>query len=65
MVCDEKVRLVSEYAATTERYAIAVGKLRVTTGKEFDKALIASEAARAECSKARRAIQEHRIQHHC
>jgi hypothetical protein len=65
MVCAEKMRLIATYAATTERFAIEVAKLRMATDEEFDKAFIASEMARTECGKARRAIQEHRVQHRC
>jgi len=65
MVCAEKMRLITAYAAITERFAIAVAKLRLTTTEEFNKAFAASEAARAECAKARRAMQKHRDQHCC
>jgi hypothetical protein len=65
MVCEEQLRLITEYAAITERLAIAVAKLRLATDEEFNKAMVASDAARAECSKARRAIQKHRAQHCC
>jgi hypothetical protein len=40
MVCDEKVRLITAYAGSTERYAIAVAKLGLSTNAEFDKAFI-------------------------
>ena len=59
------MRLITAYADITERFTIAVAKLRLTTHKEFNKALAASEAARAECGKARLAIQKHRDQHCC
>jgi ribosome recycling factor len=65
MVCEEKNRLITAYAAVTERYAIAVAKLRRTTNEEFNKALAASETARAECGEARRAIEKHKDQHCC
>ena len=65
MVCEEKMRLIFTYVAATERLAIAVAKLRTATNEEFDEAFIASEIARTECGKARRAIQEHRVQHCC
>jgi len=65
MVCAEKIRLITAYADLTERLAIAVAKLRLTTNEEFNKALAASEVVRAECGKARRAIQNHRDQHCC
>jgi hypothetical protein len=65
MVCKEKMRLVTAYAATADQYAASVARLRMTEKSEFSKALAASETARTECGKARRAIQEHRIQHSC
>jgi hypothetical protein len=65
MVCEEKMRLIVTYVAATERLAIAVAKLRQSTDEEFDEAFIVSEMARTECGKARRAIQEHRVQHGC
>ena len=65
MVCEEKIRLITAYAAITERYAVAVAKLRLTTGKEFEKEFSASKAAHTKCANARRAIQEHRAEHGC
>ena len=65
MVCAEKILLITAYAAITERYAIAVAKLRRTTNEEFKKALAASETARTECGKARLAIRKHADQHGC
>jgi hypothetical protein len=65
MVCAEKIRLISAYAAVAERYANATAKLRTTTDEEFAEALIVSEAARTECNKARQAIREHRAEHCC
>jgi hypothetical protein len=59
-VCAEKMRLITAYATSTEWFAIAVAKLRTTTHEEFDEAFMASEIARIECTKARRAIQKHR-----
>ena len=61
MVCKQKMRLITAYAATAEQYAGSVARLRTTGKKEYSTALAASEAARAECGKARREIQEHRI----
>jgi hypothetical protein len=65
MVCEEKIRLITAYAGTTERYAIAVAKLRTVTQEEFDNAFLASERARVECTKARHAIQDHWRKHSC
>ncbi len=52
VVCDEKVRLISLYAVSTQRFAIAVAKLRTTTDEEFDEYLLESEAAHIECGKS-------------
>jgi len=65
MVCKEKMRLVTAYAATADQYAASVARLRMTGKSEFSKVLAASEVMRAECGKARRAIQEHRVRHCC
>jgi len=65
MVCEEKMRLIISYVATTERFAIAVAKLQTATDEEFDEAFLASEKARIECAIARRAIHKHRTQHYC
>ncbi len=64
-VCAEKMRLITAYAASTEWFAIAVAKLRTVAHEEFDEAFMASEIARVECTKARRAIQKHRNEHCC
>jgi len=56
-------RLITAYAGTTERYAIAVAKLQSVTYSEFRTVLAESETARAECSATRRALQEHRATH--
>jgi hypothetical protein len=65
MFCDEKMRLITAYAALTELLAISVAKLRLATNEEFDEALAASETARIECGNARRAVQTHRVAHCC
>ena len=64
-VCAEKIRLITAYATSTEWFAIAVAKLRTATHEEFDETFMASEIARVECTKARRAIQKHRNEHRC
>lgn len=58
-------RLITAYAGTTERYAIAVAKLQSATSSEFRTALAESETIRAECGKTRRALQRHRPEHRC
>jgi hypothetical protein len=65
MVCEDRMRLITAYADATERYALAAAELRVTAGTEFGEARAASEAARAECARARRALLEHRAEHGC
>jgi hypothetical protein len=65
VVCDEKVRLIALYAVSTQRFAIAVAKLRTTTDEEFDEYFLESEAARIECGRARHTIQKHRAEHCC
>jgi CRP/FNR family cyclic AMP-dependent transcriptional regulator len=65
MICEEKMRLIAAHAAATERFAVAATRLRLTTHEEFNEALAASKAARAQCVKARRAIEKHRDQHCC
>jgi len=65
MVCAEKIRLVGNYAATTSALYQAVTELQLKTGSQFRKALASSEAARAECIKARRALRDHTFRHGC
>ena len=65
MVCAEKIRLRDEYSATVRRLRAALKNLGTKTGDELVKALTASKAARAECVKARRALDEHKAQHEC
>src|SRR4051812_17220579 len=49
MVCEEKVRLIDKYAASTSALFAAVTQLRLKPGSQFRKALALSKAARAEC----------------
>ncbi len=65
MVCEEKVRLIGKYAASTSAVFTAVTQLQLKTGSQFRKALASSEAARAECVKARRALRDHTFRHGC
>jgi hypothetical protein len=65
MVCEEKHRLVVEYAATAKSLSKAVAKLRGLTGIEFKEVLAGSEAARVECAKARKALFRHKAEHGC
>jgi hypothetical protein len=61
MVCEEKMRLVGEYTATTTLLFVAVTMLNGKTGVGFSKALTAVEAARAKCLTARQTLCDHRI----
>jgi hypothetical protein len=65
MVCEEKIRLIEEYAAATSAVFRAVTELRLKTGSQFRKTLATSETARAECGKARRALRDHVFRHRC
>ena len=65
MACVEKIRLLDRYAAATSALYSAVAKLQSKTGAEFREGLATSETARAECTKARRALRDHSVQHGC
>ncbi len=65
MVCGEKNRLALEYAAAARSVTRAARKLQGLRGEEFKKALATSEAARAECDKARKALLWHKNEHGC
>jgi hypothetical protein len=60
MVCEEKIRLVDEYAAASSLLYTAMTTLHGKTGAEFCKALTASKAARAKCVKTRLALSDHK-----
>jgi hypothetical protein len=60
MVCEEKIRLLDEYTATTSVLFAAMTTLHGKAGEEFCKALTASKAARAKCVKARLALRDHK-----
>jgi hypothetical protein len=65
MVCAEKGRLRNEYSTAGKDLSAALKKLGTETGEELVKAVAASQAARAECAEARRALAEHKAQHGC
>ncbi len=65
MVCAEKIRLRDEYSAIVRCLRTALKNFGTKTGDELVKGLAASKAARAECAKARRALNEHKAQHGC
>jgi hypothetical protein len=60
MVCEEKMRLLAAYRATTSALFTANNTLDLKAGAEFRTALTAAEAARAKCVKARLALQDHK-----
>lgn len=64
-ICAAKMRLLDKYVDATSELFEATAKLRRSTGVGFQKALAASEAARAKCSAARRALLSHRDLHGC
>jgi len=63
MVCEEKMRLLAEYAAATSVVFTAAATLQLKTGAEFRTGLKASKEARAKCAKARLALRDHKT--HC
>jgi hypothetical protein len=62
-MCEERHRLVSEYVAAAKRLSGAVGKLQGLHWDAFTQAMGESEAARAECGKAREALLLHETDH--
>jgi hypothetical protein len=67
MVCNERIRLLDEYAAATSAYRSAFAKVRQAkeAGAGLSEVLLASKAARETCAKARLALRHHKIQHGC
>jgi hypothetical protein len=65
LICEEKNRLVMEYAAASRSVARAARKLNGLRAEEFKNALAQSKAARAACSKARLALRRHQKEHGC
>ena len=66
MVCDEKIRLVAEYAEASSLLHSAVTKLRAGAGKENEghgKAVVAG--AKTKCVNARLALRDHKALHGC
>lgn len=60
MVCDEKMRLMDEYAATTAALHEAASGLLGKKSAELQSALTATEAARTKCFNARLALSDHK-----
>ena len=63
--CEERKRLVEAYAAATESFSGAVETLRTSSAVEFLEALTTTETARSECTKARCALRDHKVDHGC
>jgi hypothetical protein len=59
MVCEEKMRLLDEYAATATALHEATSGLLGKKNAEFQIALTLTQAARAECVTARLAVCDH------
>lgn len=65
-ICPEDLRLLEEFAATTEAYFDAVKKLKHVKGEvEFFKAYEFAELTRKDCFALREAVERHREQHGC
>jgi hypothetical protein len=64
-MCEEKYRLVNEYAVAAMALSKIAVKLRRLHGEGFTKACAESEAARAECAKRWEALLFHKNSHAC
>jgi hypothetical protein len=65
IMCEEKYRLVNEYATAALVLSKVALKLRRLHGEEFTTACAESEAARAECAKRWEALLSHKNVHAC
>jgi len=67
MACNERIRLLDEYAAATSAYRKAFAKVRPAkeAGAGLSKVLLASKAARTKCAEARLALRKHKVEHGC
>jgi hypothetical protein len=67
MVCEEKVRLVEEYAAASSDYSLIVSKWRADkeAGFGLKEGLISVTAARVKCVQTRRTLRDHKDEHRC
>ena len=67
MVCNERIRLLDEYAAATSAYRTAFAKVRPAkeAGLGLTESLLASKEARETCAKARLALRHHKGEHGC
>ena len=64
-MCEEKYRLVREYAAAAMTLSKIAAKLRRLHGEEFTTACAESEVARGECAKCWAALVSHKDGHAC
>jgi hypothetical protein len=65
-ICREDMRLLEDFATTTEAYFDAVKKLREATGEvAMFEAYELAEFSRRDCAAAREAVQRHRKEHGC
>lgn len=69
MLCEEKVRLASEYVEATSKFSKAVRELHERIGTslkgEYDRLERASEEARVRSEHARLALEQHIAAHRC
>jgi hypothetical protein len=62
-MCEERYRLVNQYAASAATLSKAAQKLRGLHGEEFSQARIEFGAARSECNIARESLLRHETDH--
>ena len=65
MICAEKARLVEEYAAAVSELLAATGKITYKAGVDLRETIAASETAHSKVAAAKRALSDHKAQHHC
>jgi len=62
-MCEERHRLVNEYAAAARSFVRAAAYLRRLHEKDLTEARVDFNAARTECDKAREALLRHETDH--
>jgi len=65
MLCEEKQRLLKEYAALVRAYSDAVSEALTLSGRDFDQARERFEALRMRGHEARKFIEQHEQTHGC
>ena len=69
MVCEEKMRLVSEFEAATKKFAEAVSELQYKMGTsqkaDYERLGHATDEARVKSEQARLALEQHVVAHGC